>query len=278
VQAFMFTQKTATKILFLFFLITLSTYANCVNDNNTSGNKVVNNIKKEFSADLKKRTFNQDYFKKLLPKKNFLQRYAKKYKNLTIIPNNAKKFLNDFKKENKKEKFEKEFAEFVVYLAKNNDHYTKKQIRKFKAQLEKALFPKKYPIILYLFSMSVPKSTVRNVFVQLRQLKKIFPEIQYAGVLRGLDLKHFGRKLNKYADFLKKDEQIKIHPLIFEKLNVSKVPVFVYAKCPKIFRYKKCDYEYMAYGDFSLKYFLELIGDANNNLKFYYYKFKEAQK
>ncbi len=279
-QVFMFIPKTVIKTLFIISMIVLSINANATlkNDNNISGNTIVNNIKKEFLQNLKKRVFTKSYFQKLLPKKSFLQKYAKKYKNLTIVPKYAKDFIKNFKKENKQKKFEKEFAKFVVYLAKNNNHFTKKQIQDFKKQLEKALFPKKYPMILYLFSMSVPKSTVRNVFIQLRKLKKIFPHIQYAGVLRGLDLKNFGMKLHKYADFLKRDEQIKIHPLIFEKLNVSEVPVFVYAKCPKIFRYKQCDYKYMAYGDFSLEYFLELIGDANNNLKIYYYKFKEGQK
>ena len=231
-------------------------------------------IKREFMQKLShKKSLTQEELNKLLPSKSDIEKIKKEYGYLNAIPKDAKKFINGLKKKNEKEEFEREFRAFIAYLESQHGKFTKKQIQEFKKELQSALFPKLYPTFLYLFSLSVPKSTTANVFLQLRHLKKKMPSIMYAGVIRGIRLKGFGKELRAYADFLHQDEEIKIHPLIFEKLHVNKVPAFVYAMCPKRFRYKQCEYKYIAYGDFSLRYFLELLANNDTKLSVYLKKF-----
>lgn len=253
---------------FMFILITaISLLAQDIN---------ISAIKQEFMQKLShKRSFTQEELDRLLPSKNKIEKIKKEYGYLNVIPKNAKAFVKKLKKENEKEKFEREFHAFIAYLESQHGEFTKKEIQEFKKELETALFPKLYPTFLYLFSISVPKNTTANVFIQLRHLKKRAPNIVYAGVIRGIKLKGFGKELRTYADFLHQDEEIKIHPLIFEKLKVDKVPAFVYALCPKKFRYKQCEYKYIAYGDFGLRYFLQLLADNDKKLGIYLKKFSK---
>ena len=46
----------------------------------------------------------------------------------------------------------------------------------------------------------------------------------------------------EYVDFKDKSNEVKIHPLIFQKFNIKKVPAIIYAQCPKKFKYKNYAY------------------------------------
>ncbi len=108
-------------------------------------------------------------------------------------------------------------------------------------------------VIFYLFSRSVPSTTVGNVFRQAKKIKGY----EFYGVVRGID-----KKLLSYLTSLKEFQGItvKINPLIFEKVGAEVVPAFVFAECKKtmgILRTKDCDFKAVLYGDVSLKWAIE---------------------
>ena len=108
-------------------------------------------------------------------------------------------------------------------------------------------------VVFYLFSRSVPKTTVENVFSQAKKLK----DYEFYGVIRGIDKEVLG-----YITSIKSFSGItvKVNPLIFERVGAEVVPAFVFAECKKtmgILRTKDCDFKAVLYGDVSLKWALE---------------------
>jgi type-F conjugative transfer system pilin assembly protein TrbC len=118
--------------------------------------------------------------------------------------------------------------------------------------------------LFYLFSKSVPDTTVDSVFEQARKLENT----HFYGVVRGID---------KDRDILKKIQTmkafegttIKIHPLIFRAVGADKVPAFVYALCPEpaMFRAAECEYRMIVYGDISLRGALQLMIERDAYVK-----------
>ena len=111
----------------------------------------------------------------------------------------------------------------------------------------------KKKVIFYLFSRSVPRATVDNVFRQAKNLK----DWKFYGVIRGID-----REILSYITSLKnfRHVSVKVNPLIFEKVGAEVVPAFVFAECKTtmgVVRTKDCDFKAVLYGDVSLKWALE---------------------
>ncbi|HID04970.1 MAG TPA: hypothetical protein EYP20_04100 [Aigarchaeota archaeon] len=107
--------------------------------------------------------------------------------------------------------------------------------------------------IFYLFSRSVPRATVDNVFRWAKNLK----DWKFYGVIRGID-----KEILSYITSLKNFRHItiKVNPLIFEKVGAEVVPAFVFAECKMIMgvlRTGDCEFKAVLYGDVSLKWALE---------------------
>ena len=120
----------------------------------------------------------------------------------------------------------------------------------------------KVKVIFYLFSRSVPRATVENVFKSAEKLT----DYRFYGVLQGIDKKTISY-LASIESFKKGKITVKINPLIFEKAGTSVVPVFVLAECREnfgILRTKNCSFKAVLYGDVSLEFALK--------------KFKEVEK
>jgi hypothetical protein len=112
---------------------------------------------------------------------------------------------------------------------------------------------KKERVIFYLFSRSVPRATVENVFSYAKNLK----DWRFYGVIRGID-----KEVLSYITSLKNFRHItvKVNPLIFEKVGAEVVPAFVFAECKVvmgILRTKHCEFKAVLYGDVSLRWALE---------------------
>lgn len=132
----------------------------------------------------------------------------------------------------------------------------------------------KKPQLVYLYSDSVPKTTVENVFKQAKKIKSI----EFTGCMRGFvgntskDLKKF---IQKQVEKGKIDNiEVRLDPFFFRDLNVKQVPALVYSRCTE--QPVKCDYDYIIYGDSRLDYLVEkiyeiskddLIGKVLNELK-----------
>ncbi len=111
----------------------------------------------------------------------------------------------------------------------------------------------KEKVIFYLFSRSVPATTVDNVFSQAKKLKGI----KFYGVIRGIDREalHYITSLKNFGEV-----RIKINPLIFEKVGAEVVPAFVFAECRTvmgILRAGNCEFKAVLYGDVSLEWAVE---------------------
>jgi len=113
----------------------------------------------------------------------------------------------------------------------------------------------KVEVIFYLFSRSVPKQTVENVFKSAEKLT----DYEFYGVVRGID----GKTLSYLASiesFKKGKITVKINPLIFERVGAEVVPAFVFAECKKefgILRTRNCDFKAVLFGDTSLDFAIE---------------------
>jgi len=170
--------------------------------------------------------------------------------------------------DNKSMKFEKTLQYpdemYKKYFGKSVKEKVQEAIKKEKS---------KRPTLLIFSSRSVPFSTVNNYLNNAKQLN-----LKTYLVYRGLD-NDLRYMLQIRADSGHKFIA-KIHPMLFHDLNITRVPVLVFALCPKKFRSKQCDYEYKMTGDASLSYFFELASEKGNNkemMKEYYHKLNEAK-
>jgi len=118
------------------------------------------------------------------------------------------------------------------------------------------------PTLLYFFSKSVTSTTLKNFLIRANKLKDIKSYV----VFRGFD--------QQAKEILLKQKKTKllakIHPILFKDLNITRVPVVVYALCPDEFREKECEYLYRMDGDMSLNKFFEVAGEKDENLLKYY--------
>ncbi len=111
----------------------------------------------------------------------------------------------------------------------------------------------KEKVIFYLFSRSVPATTVDNVFQQAISLRGW----KFYGVIRGID-----KEILSYITSLRNFRHItvKVNPLIFEGVGAQVVPAFVFAECRTVMgvlRTKDCEFKAVLYGDVSLRWALE---------------------
>ncbi|MGA1846218.1 TrbC family F-type conjugative pilus assembly protein [Deferribacter abyssi] len=121
----------------------------------------------------------------------------------------------------------------------------------------------KKPQLVYLYSDSVPKSTIENVFKQAKKIKSI----EFTGCMRGFigntakDLKRF---IQKQVEKGKIDNiEVRLDPFFFRDLNVKQVPALVYAHCTE--QPVECDYDYIIYGDSRLDYLVDKIYEASKD-------------
>lgn len=238
-------------------------------------------IKKDFmyiKKDLKQKLNNQniDFLKSKIPTKEEIKKLQTQYSKFKMFGNKEKNFLLKIENKQKNNISQDLFNTFILFLEKNEHiKYSEEKRKQIKKELLEALYPKKYPTILYLFSTSIPKQSVHNVYNSANNLKSIFQNFQFYGVIRGINIKNFKYLLGEYIDFRNSNNIVKVHPIIYEDFHIKKVPAFIYAECPKKFKYRKCDFKYIAFGDFSLKYFLELLSNENKKYSIYYDKYRE---
>jgi hypothetical protein len=95
--------------------------------------------------------------------------------------------------------------------------------------------------LFYFFSFGMPKLSWNTFFAQGSLLKE---SITSYGVLQGINQL---AKENLYTDINKTlkndgvDYRIKVHPMMFSELNITKVPATVLAECkPGRFSYENC--------------------------------------
>ena len=219
-------------------------------------NKHKNQIKKVENKyrKLKNNKANID-FHNLLPDKETLKKTYNKYKSLTENKTDVSKYKNLGKTINWQALFSiygsnwLEMTEKVKSIANTNPQ-------------------KKRNLVFYLFSTTVPKQTIINVFKSAKKYKNL----ELYGIIRGLNRK--GKKpVEKYIwSFINDINEksgggitVKINPIIFRKAKVNLVPAFVLADCPTyygIIRSKECQYKAVIYGDTSLDFAIEKFKEA----------------
>ncbi|MEC9492002.1 TrbC family F-type conjugative pilus assembly protein [Flexistipes sp.] len=137
-----------------------------------------------------------------------------------------------------------------------------KQMKRFQNEYKKN-GRKKQPQLVYLYSDSMPASTLRSIFKDAKKIKSI----KFTGCVRGFigktsaDLKKYMRKQVKKAKI--DNIPVRMDPFFFKDLKVKRVPALVYAKCTTY--PTKCDYKYIIYGDSKLSYLVEQIYNASGN-------------
>jgi len=196
-------------------------------------------------------------FNKLLPDKETLKETHDKYNSLTENKADVSKYQDLGRNINWQ-------ALFDVYgsnwLEMNE---------KIKNVMEVGENKRKKNLIFYLFSTTVPKQTIVNVFESARK----YEDLQLHGVIRGLNRK--GKKpVEKYIwNFINDINEkvggnitVKINPVIFRKAEVNLVPAFVLAECDYrpygIIRSNECEYMAVIYGDISLEFVVEKFKEA----------------
>ena len=113
------------------------------------------------------------------------------------------------------------------------------------------------PTLLIFTSKSVPQSTIRNYIKASKNLTDIKTYLVYRGMDKDMlqTLKIISSKKDKFL--------VKVHPMMFSDLNITKVPSLVYAQCPDKFRYKECQYLYRMDGDMSIESFFRKIAEKS---------------
>jgi len=159
-----------------------------------------------------------------------------------------------------------------VNMSKNNNYpqpeiqYDMKDIIKQMEEFQNEYKEKgrrKEPQLVYLYSDSIPKTTIRNVFKDAQKIKSI----SFTGCMRGFkgetsaDLKKFMQQQVKKGEI--NNIPVRLDPFFFEDLGVKRVPALVYAECTTY--PTQCDYKYIIYGDSSLTYLVEQIYKASGN-------------
>ena len=191
----------------------------------------IEQVKKDFQW-LKEKQKDVSDFEKLLPSRQKIEEVRNKYENLTRFDENL---IRQFEGAILTKEGQKRIWEMF-----------------FKKDLPSN---QKVKVIFYLFSRSVPKKTVENVFKSAEKLTGY----RFCGVLRGIDKKTISY-LASIESFKKGKITVKINPLIFEKAGTSVVPVFVLAECREDFgvlRTKNCSFKAALYGDVSLEFALK---------------------
>lgn len=136
------------------------------------------------------------------------------------------------------------------------------QMEKFKNEYKKN-GRRKQPQLVYLYSDSMPESTLQNIFADAKKIESI----EFTGCVQGF-IGETSADLKKYM--IKQVEKtgieniaVRINPFFFRDLEVKRVPALVYAKCTSY--PTKCDYEYIIYGDSRLSYLVEQIYNASGD-------------
>jgi len=139
---------------------------------------------------------------------------------------------------------------------------TLKQMKRFQNEYKKN-GRKKQPQLIYLYSDSMPASTLQSIFKDAKKIKSI----EFTGCVRGF----IGKTSADWKKYMKKQVKkakidnipVKMDSILFKKLKVKRVPALVYAKCTNY--PTKCDYKYIIYGDSKLSYLVEQIYNASEN-------------
>jgi hypothetical protein len=178
-------------------------------------------------------------YEKFLPSKEEIEEVKKKFSSL-----NKPADVSDF------EKFTKGDLSVVEKFGKL-------------ASLEKDWWLKLYAnrqkrkklVVFYLFSSSVPESSVRNI---LSQAGLVPTKVAFYPVLRGIPSLDYLEKMRNWKEIA--GITVKINPLIFRGVGAKVVPAYVLAECDVVagvLRSKTCTYLKVLYGDVSLKFALE---------------------
>lgn len=130
----------------------------------------------------------------------------------------------------------------------------------------------KHLTLFYFFSSSIPPASWNRFFAQAGEVRDSF---DYYGVLRGFGPEVRGalnKDLNRTMLSEGKQYRIKVHPIMFRELNITRVPVFVLAECEGMqFASRKCEYLYRMDGDVSLaKFFMQLSEKEKRFAKYYH--------
>lgn len=140
-----------------------------------------------------------------------------------------------------------------------------------KEEIEQINAPQKRTLMLfYFFSRSVPPSSWNYFFAQADKLSEYFKS--YA-VLVGHE-KATEDVISEKADKenLKNNipYNIRVHPIMFDELNITQVPSIVMAECDAEFKWKSCDFLYRVDGDITLDRFFEIVGEVNDEYSKYF--------
>jgi len=137
-----------------------------------------------------------------------------------------------------------------------------RQMKQFQSEYKKN-GRRKQPQLIYLYSDSMPASTLQSIFKDAKRIKSI----KFTGCVRGFigktsaDLKKYMKKQVKKAKI--DNIPVRMDPFFFKDLGVKRVPALIYARCTNY--PTKCDYKYIIYGDSKLSYLVEQIYNASEN-------------
>jgi len=123
--------------------------------------------------------------------------------------------------------------------------------------------------VMYLYSMSVGKQSLEQFMDQSAKVMNKFNDIRFYAVIQNIPKIDFVKYLNtmykpEYSKF-----DMKMQPYVFKDLNITKVPAFLFSKCPARFKWKACKNIYIVRGDITLDKALEVVSDVNATFKKY---------
>jgi len=127
--------------------------------------------------------------------------------------------------------------------------------------------PKKKTVLFYFFSLSMPQSAWVNTFDLAKRLEG---HADFYGVLRGMSMKVKKELSEARARHKDLEFKIKINPIMFKDLNITRVPAFVLAECDMSagwLQHKRCRYEYEVLGDVSIDYALQKMAERSDEAK-----------
>lgn len=187
----------------------------------------------------------------------------------------AEKIIDDAYDQNIKKATE------AIFAAMDQVEMDPKMKKKLKAAVKKRLENNKQTYVFLFTSKSVPKNVFYNFAKGIKVLNSTLglnEQVTGKIIYNGLDEK---KNIKNFMDEFANDKEIDnlqaisvgINPLMFQDLDIKKVPALVIAECPEHFKSLQCDYRYIVRGVVPFEEFLNILNEEDTEYKDYYFKF-----
>ena len=162
----------------------------------------------------------------------------------------------------------------MPWITKNMiDGISDEKLKEITGSLDGSYIDKKVDTVFYLFSTSQTEYSLYNFVQNSHKLESVNSDFKYYGVVQGLLNKQQLEELYKPFKYKKELEGkaiIKMHPLMFKDLELTRVPAYLFSSCPSNeFKYKECDNKFIVRGDISFVEALEIVAKEDKHYEKY---------